>query len=65
VNVFSRDAFVAMADIGEQVGAIDERGSKIIRNLFRFKALQADLPVGRAGTTRSRRPGFKRRHAAA
>jgi CBS domain containing-hemolysin-like protein len=63
VHVFSRDEFVAMADIGGQAGAIDERESKIIRNLFRFKALtaedimtprtvmvalQADLPIGRA-----------------
>jgi len=42
VHAFSRDEFVAMADIGQQSGAIDERESKIIRNLFRFKALTAE-----------------------
>jgi len=42
VHVFSRDEFVAMADIGQQSGQIDERESKIIRNLFRFKALTAE-----------------------
>lgn len=42
VHVFSRDEFVAMADIGHKSGQIDERESKIIRNLFRFKALTAE-----------------------
>jgi len=42
VHVFSRDEFVAMADIGQKSGQIDERESKIIRNLFRFKALTAE-----------------------
>ena len=42
VQVFSRDEFVAMADVGESSGQIDERESKIIRNLFRFKALKAE-----------------------
>lgn len=38
-HVFSRDEFVAMADVGKKAGKIDERESKIIRNLFRFKSL--------------------------
>jgi CBS domain containing-hemolysin-like protein len=42
VQVFSRDEFVAMADVGQSSGQIDERESKIIRNLFRFKALKAE-----------------------
>lgn len=42
VHVFSRDEFIAMADIGQKSGQIDERESKIIRNLFRFKALTAE-----------------------
>jgi len=60
---FSRDEFVAMAGLGHEMGHINERESKIIRNLFRFKlvhtsaimtprvvvaALQADLTVGEA-----------------
>jgi CBS domain containing-hemolysin-like protein len=42
VHRFSRDEFVAMADIGQKSGQIDARESKIIRNLFRFKALTAE-----------------------
>jgi len=42
VHVFSRDEFIAMTDIGQQSGQIDQRESKIIRNLFRFKALTAE-----------------------
>ena len=38
---FSRDEFVAMASIGQAQGHIDERESKIIRNLFRFKSIEA------------------------
>jgi len=38
---FSRDEFVAMAGLGHEMGHINERESKIIRNLFRFKLLQA------------------------
>jgi len=60
---FSRDEFVAMAGLGHEMGHINERESKIIRNLFRFKlvqtsaimtprvvvaALQADLTVDEA-----------------
>jgi CBS domain containing-hemolysin-like protein len=42
VHVFSREEFIAMTDVGQQSGQIDERESKIIRNLFRFKALTAE-----------------------
>ncbi|MEZ5705921.1 MAG: CNNM domain-containing protein [Burkholderiaceae bacterium] len=41
VHVFSRDEFVAMANIGQAQGQINDRESKIIRNLFRFKSLEA------------------------
>jgi len=41
VHVFSRDEFVAMASVGEESGHINERESKIIRNLFRFSGLRA------------------------
>lgn len=42
VHVFSREEFIAMSNVGQQSGQIDERESKIIRNLFRFKALTAE-----------------------
>ncbi|HVL74729.1 MAG TPA: hemolysin family protein [Noviherbaspirillum sp.] len=60
---FSRDEFVAMAGLGQQEGHIDERESKIIRNLFLFRsvdtgavmtprvvvaAVQQDTPVEQA-----------------
>ena len=41
VHVFSRDEFIAMAGIGEQIGQLDKRESRIIRNLFRFGSLKA------------------------
>jgi magnesium and cobalt exporter, CNNM family len=41
VHLFSRDEFIAMADIGEQTGGIKERESRIIQNLFRFESLKA------------------------
>jgi len=40
-HVFSRDEFIAMADIVEQTGQINEHESKFIRNLFRLGSLQA------------------------
>ena len=40
-NDFSRDEFVAMAGIGQEQGHINDRESKIIRNLFLFKSVQA------------------------
>lgn len=41
VHLFSRDEFLAMADIGKQSGGIKERESRIIQNLFRFESLKA------------------------
>lgn len=38
---FNRDEFVAMADIGQEQGHINDRESKIIRNLFLFKSVEA------------------------
>ncbi|MDO8458015.1 MAG: hemolysin family protein [Burkholderiaceae bacterium] len=38
---FSRDEFVAMAGIGQEQGHINDRESKIIRNLFLFKSVDA------------------------
>lgn len=38
---FSRDEFVAMANIGQEQGMINDQESKIIRNLFMFKSLDA------------------------
>ncbi len=40
LNVFSRDEFIAMANIGEQAGKIDRNESRIIRNLFQFESLK-------------------------
>lgn len=41
VHQFSRDEFVAMASIGKEEGMINDRESKIIRNLFLFKSVEA------------------------
>ncbi|NLF54439.1 MAG: DUF21 domain-containing protein [Thauera phenolivorans] len=41
VHVFSRDEFIAMANIGQEAGHINDRESRIIRNLFRFGSLRA------------------------
>lgn len=41
LHQFSRDEFVAMASIGQEEGMINDRESKIIRNLFLFKSVQA------------------------
>ena len=38
---FSRDEFVAMAGVGKEQGMINDRESKIIRNLFLFKSVEA------------------------
>ena len=38
---FNREEFVAMASIGEEQGHINDRESKIIRNLFLFKSVDA------------------------
>lgn len=41
VHVFSRAEFIAMANIGQESGHINDRESRIIRNLFRFGSLRA------------------------
>ncbi len=41
VHIFSRDEFIAMADMGEQSGQIKEQESRIIQNLFHFESLTA------------------------
>lgn len=41
MHVFSRDEFIAMADIGERTGTIHEHESRIFRNLFEFGSLRA------------------------
>nr|MCU0957654.1 CNNM domain-containing protein [Hydrogenophaga sp.] len=41
LHQFSRDEFVAMAGIGKEEGMINDRESKIIRNLFLFKSVEA------------------------
>lgn len=61
LHVFSRDEFVAMTRIGERTGQINDKESRIIRNLFRFErfrvvdimtprtvmvAVNADISVG-------------------
>lgn len=38
-HVFSREEFMAMADIGEKSGHLEEQESRIIRNLFRFGSM--------------------------
>ncbi len=38
-HIFSREEFVAMADIGEESGKIDKHELRIIKNLFRFDVL--------------------------
>jgi len=38
---FNREEFVAMAGIGQEQGMINDRESKIIRNLFLFKSVEA------------------------
>ncbi len=40
-HLFSRDEFIAMADIGKRSGHIREKESRIIRNLFRLESLKA------------------------
>ncbi len=40
LHVFSRDEFIAMANIGEKAGKIDRNESRIIRNLFQFESLR-------------------------
>jgi len=49
LHVFSRAEFIAMANIGEQTGEIEEHESRIIRNLFKFGSLKtADIMTPRS-----------------
>lgn len=41
VQVFSRQEFIAMADVAEEGGHIEVHESRIFRNLFRFESLKA------------------------
>lgn len=40
IHIFSRDEFVAMAQVGENTGQIHGNEARIIQNLFRFGSLQ-------------------------
>lgn len=40
LHTFSREEFTALAEIGAQGGHIDDKESRILRNLFRFSELQ-------------------------
>jgi CBS domain containing-hemolysin-like protein len=42
VHIFSRDEFIAMAQIGEETGHIRDKESRLIRNIFRFESLKVD-----------------------
>jgi CBS domain containing-hemolysin-like protein len=42
IHIFSRDEFVAMAQVGLETGHIRDKESRIIRNIFRFESLKAD-----------------------
>lgn len=42
IHKFSRDEFIAMADIGAQTGDLNKQESKIIQNLFKFRHLTAN-----------------------
>ncbi len=39
IHIFSRDEFIAMAQVGMETGQIRKKESRIIRNLFRFESL--------------------------
>ncbi|MCI5138646.1 MAG: HlyC/CorC family transporter [Candidatus Electrothrix sp. AR1] len=42
IHIFSRDEFIAMAQVGVETGLIRDKESKIIRNIFRFESLKVD-----------------------
>ena len=42
VNIFSRDEFIAMAQVGVETGHIRAKESRLIRNIFRFESLKVD-----------------------
>jgi CBS domain containing-hemolysin-like protein len=41
-HIFSKDEFIAMAQIGLETGHIRDKESSIIRNIFRFESLKVD-----------------------
>ncbi len=41
-HIFSRDEFIAMAQVGLETGHIRDKESRIIRNIFRFESLKLD-----------------------
>ncbi len=48
IHIFSRDEFIAMAEVGVETGQIHNKESRIIRNLFRFESLKvADIMTPR------------------
>ncbi|MBA3012682.1 MAG: DUF21 domain-containing protein [Proteobacteria bacterium] len=48
IHIFSRDEFIAMAEVGVETGQIHNKESKIIRNLLRFESLKvADIMTPR------------------
>ncbi len=42
IHIFSRDEFIAMAQVGAESGHLRDKESKIIRNIFRFESLTVD-----------------------
>ncbi|MDF1764160.1 MAG: hemolysin family protein, partial [Oleibacter sp.] len=49
IHIFSRDEFIAMAQIGVETGHIRDRESRIIRNIFQFDSLRVnDIMTPRA-----------------
>lgn len=42
IHIFSRDEFIAMAQVGAESGHLGDKESKIIRNIFRFESLTVD-----------------------
>lgn len=41
-HIFSKDEFIAMAQVGLETGHIRDKESSIIRNIFRFESLKVD-----------------------
>ena len=49
IHIFSRDEFIAMAQVGVETGHIRDKESRIIRNLFQFDSLRVnDIMTPRA-----------------
>ncbi len=41
MHIFSREEFIAMSRVGEQEGLLNDKESRVLRNLFRFGTLRA------------------------